>query len=58
MGTTTVQQVNANYRSAEYGIMIHNPDNFEKGYGTDTTKVMLWVANSKFRPLVILIAFY
>ena len=44
LGTTTLQQVHANYRSAEYGIMIHNPDNFGKGYGTDTTRVMLWVA--------------
>jgi RimJ/RimL family protein N-acetyltransferase len=44
LGTTTLQQVNANYRSAEYGIMIHNPENFGKGYGTDTTRVMLWVA--------------
>jgi RimJ/RimL family protein N-acetyltransferase len=28
---------------AEFGIAIHSPENWGKGYGSDATKVMLWI---------------
>ena len=43
LGTTSFFDISKQNRRAEYGIAIHNPDNFGRGYGTDATKVMLWV---------------
>jgi RimJ/RimL family protein N-acetyltransferase len=36
--------ISKEHQRAEFGIAIHNPDNLGQGYGTDTTRVMLWVA--------------
>jgi RimJ/RimL family protein N-acetyltransferase len=44
LGTIGVFDVSKQHQRAEFGIAIHNPDNLGKGYGTDATKVMLWVA--------------
>jgi RimJ/RimL family protein N-acetyltransferase len=44
LGTVSLQKINPTYRNADFGIIIHNPANFGKGYGTDATKVILWFA--------------
>ncbi|MGY5872147.1 MAG: GNAT family N-acetyltransferase [Candidatus Thorarchaeota archaeon] len=44
LGTTSLHNISPQRSSAEFGIAIHNPENFGKGYGTDATRVMLWVA--------------
>jgi RimJ/RimL family protein N-acetyltransferase len=44
LGTVGLFNISKQHRSAEFGIAIHNPDNLGKGYGTDTTRVMLWIA--------------
>lgn len=44
LGTVSFFDISKQHQRAEFGIAIHNSDNLEKGYGTDTTKVMLWVA--------------
>jgi RimJ/RimL family protein N-acetyltransferase len=44
LGTVAFFDISKQHQKAEFGIAIHNPDNLGKGYGTDTTKVMLWVA--------------
>ncbi len=44
LGTCGVFDISSANRHAEFGIAIHNPDNLSKGYGTDTTLVMLWIA--------------
>ena len=44
LGTIGVFDVSKQHQRAEFGIAIHNPENLGKGYGTDATKVMLWVA--------------
>ena len=44
LGTIGVFDVSKQHQRAEFGIAIHNPDNLSKGYGTDATRVMLWVA--------------
>jgi len=44
LGTVSFFDISKQNQRAEFGIAIHNPENFGKGYGTDTTKVMLWVA--------------
>ncbi|MHA2313524.1 MAG: GNAT family N-acetyltransferase, partial [Candidatus Thorarchaeota archaeon] len=41
LGTTGIFDISKQMQRAEFGIAIHNPDNFGKGYGTDATKVML-----------------
>lgn len=44
LGTVSLFDISKQHKRAEFGIAIHNPDNLGKGYGTDTTRVMLWVA--------------
>ncbi|TFG96364.1 N-acetyltransferase [Candidatus Thorarchaeota archaeon] len=44
LGSVSLFDISKQHQRAEFGIAIHNPDNLGKGYGTDTTKVMLWVA--------------
>jgi len=43
LGTVSFFHILKQHRRAEFGIAIHNPENFGKGFGTDATKVMLWV---------------
>jgi len=43
LGTTGLHSISRQDRKAEFGIAIHDPKNFGKGYGTDATRVMLWV---------------
>ena len=42
LGTTSFFGISKQHQRAEFGIAIHNPENFGKGFGTDATKVMLW----------------
>lgn len=44
LGLCSLFDISKQHQKAEFGIAIHNPDNLGKGYGTDTTRVMLWVA--------------
>ena len=44
LGTVSLFDISKQHQRAEFGIAIHNPDNLGKGYGTDTARVMLWVA--------------
>ena len=44
LGTVGFFDISKQHQKAEFGIAIHKPDNLGKGYGTDTTRVMLWVA--------------
>ena len=43
LGTASLFDISKHSRHAEFGIAIHNPENLGKGYGTDTTRVMLWI---------------
>jgi RimJ/RimL family protein N-acetyltransferase len=43
LGTVSFFDISKQSQCAEFGIAIHKPENFGKGYGTDATKVMLWV---------------
>lgn len=43
LGTTGIFDINQQMQRAEFGISIHNPDNWGKGYGSDATTVMLWI---------------
>ena len=43
LGSTGIFDISKQTQRAEFGIAIHNPDNWGKGYGTDATKVMLWI---------------
>jgi diamine N-acetyltransferase len=43
IGTVSFLDISKQSQSAEFGIAVHKPENFGKGYGTDATKVMLWV---------------
>ena len=43
LGTVNLFNIDKQHKSAEFGIAIHNPENLGKGFGTDTTRVMLWV---------------
>ncbi len=43
LGTTGLHSISKQNGRAEFGIAIHDPKNFGKGYGTDATRVMLWV---------------
>jgi RimJ/RimL family protein N-acetyltransferase len=43
LGTCGVMGISPGAHHAEFGIAIHNPDNLSKGYGTDATRVMLWI---------------
>ncbi len=44
LGTVSLFDISKQHKRAEFGIAIHNPDNLGKGFGTDSTRVMLWVA--------------
>ncbi|MFW9792767.1 MAG: GNAT family N-acetyltransferase [Candidatus Thorarchaeota archaeon] len=44
LGSVSLFDISKQHKKAEFGIAIHNPDNLGKGYGTDTTRVMLWIA--------------
>ena len=44
LGGTHLGNISKQNRNADFGIMIHDPKNFGKGYGTDAVRVMLWVA--------------
>ena len=44
LGLCSLFDISKQHQKAEFGIAIHNPENLGKGYGTDTTRVMLWVA--------------
>ena len=43
LGFVHLEDIKRPHSRAEFGISIHNPDNLSKGYGTDATRVMLWV---------------
>ena len=43
LGTTGIFNISKQTQRAEFGIAIHSPENWGKGYGTDATKVMLWI---------------
>lgn len=43
LGFVHLEDIKKPHSRAEFGISIHNPDNLSKGYGTDATRVMLWV---------------
>jgi diamine N-acetyltransferase len=44
IGITRLYNIKSPHRRACLGLAIYNPDNRSKGYGTDATLVMLWVA--------------
>ena len=44
LGTVSLFDISKQHKRAEFGIAIHNLENLGKGYGTDTTRVMLWIA--------------
>ncbi|NIU81174.1 GNAT family N-acetyltransferase, partial [Candidatus Bathyarchaeota archaeon] len=44
LGTVSLFDISKQNRRAEFGIAIHNPENLGRGFGTDATRVMLWVA--------------
>ncbi len=43
LGTVSFFNIDKQHKKAEFGIAIHKSDNLGKGYGTDTTRVMLWI---------------
>lgn len=43
LGTTSFFDISKQNQRAEFGIAIHNPENFGRGYGTDAVRLMLWV---------------
>ena len=43
LGTCGLMDISPSAHHAEFGIAIYNPDNLNKGYGTDATRVTLWV---------------
>ena len=44
LGFVHLEDIKRPHSRAEFGISIQNPDNQFKGYGTDATRVILWVA--------------
>ncbi|MHA1908040.1 MAG: GNAT family N-acetyltransferase, partial [Candidatus Thorarchaeota archaeon] len=44
LGITRFYDIKTPHHRASLGIGIHDPKNRSKGYGTDTTLVMLWIA--------------
>jgi RimJ/RimL family protein N-acetyltransferase len=44
LGTVSLFDISKQHKRAEFGIAIHNPENLGRGYGTDVTRVMLWIA--------------
>lgn len=43
LGSVGLRDIVLPHRRAELGISIHNPTNRSKGYGTDATRLMLWI---------------
>ncbi|MGQ4912113.1 MAG: GNAT family N-acetyltransferase [Candidatus Thorarchaeota archaeon] len=43
LGTVAFFDISKHHSRAEFGIAIHSPQDLGKGYGTDATRVMLWV---------------
>lgn len=43
LGFVHLEDIKRPHSRAEFGISIQDPDNQSKGYGTDATRVMLWV---------------
>jgi RimJ/RimL family protein N-acetyltransferase len=43
LGTVGLRDIALPHRRAEFGVSIHNPKNRSKGFGTDATRVMLWI---------------
>jgi diamine N-acetyltransferase len=43
LGTIGLRDIAFPHRRAEFGISIHDPKDRSKGYGTDATRVMLWI---------------
>ncbi|MHA2311165.1 MAG: GNAT family N-acetyltransferase [Candidatus Thorarchaeota archaeon] len=43
LGIIGLRDIVTPHRRAEFGISIHNPQDRSKGYGTDATRVMLWI---------------
>lgn len=44
LGTVSLFGISKQHKRAEFGIAVHKPENLGKGYGTDATRVMLWIA--------------
>ena len=44
IGSTGLFNISPQHRRAEFSIVIFDTENHGKGFGTDTTEVMLWVA--------------
>ncbi|MGY5878878.1 MAG: GNAT family protein [Candidatus Thorarchaeota archaeon] len=44
LGFVHLEDIKRPHSRAEFGLSIQNPDNQSKGYGTDATRVILWVA--------------
>ena len=44
LGFIHLEDIKRPHSRAEFGISIQNPDNQSKGYGTDATRIILWVA--------------
>ena len=44
IGLTHLEDIKRPHSRAEFGISIQNPANVSKGYGTDATRIMLWIA--------------
>ncbi|MHA2046972.1 MAG: GNAT family N-acetyltransferase [Candidatus Thorarchaeota archaeon] len=43
LGSVSLMNISKQNRNAELGIVIMDPQNFGKGFGTDAINVMLWV---------------
>ncbi len=44
LGTASLFDISKQHKRAEFGIAIHNQENLGKGFGSDTTRVMLWIS--------------
>jgi RimJ/RimL family protein N-acetyltransferase len=44
LGVATIRGIRSPHSRGRLGISIYNPENRSKGYGTDATRVMLWIA--------------
>jgi RimJ/RimL family protein N-acetyltransferase len=43
LGSVGLRDIALPHRRAEFGISIHDPKNRSKGYGTEATRLMLWI---------------
>ncbi|TFG31519.1 N-acetyltransferase [Candidatus Thorarchaeota archaeon] len=43
IGLVHLEDIRRPHSRAEFGISIHNPKNLSRGFGTDATRVMLWI---------------